>query len=316
MQILIMADNIKTIYDDQIDIRKSLLTIWHGKVYILLFAILFIFLGSYHLRNAERVYLVQYDLKPVGESQQKNTFSGLSGFASLAGIELPQSSNNDFKIFKKLITSTEVSEIIFENKKIIKDVFRSEWNETLNNYSQPPRSKKQVFISDIKKLLTGDKEVSYMPPNSKRLATFIKNNIQINEDKETGFLRFESETSNPELMLSIIIEAANAGDKIMRQRYVDFSTEPLVFYKEKLRTARSREHREALAGLIGREEQRLMFASQGKYFIAEPYIKPTISLNPIAPKPKSILLLSLVLGLFLGVALVLMRHAIKKEINE
>ena len=110
-----------------------------------------------------------------------------------------------------------------------------------------------------------------------------------------------------------MIEATKASDKIMRQRYIDFSTEPLAFYKEKLGSARSREHREALAELISKEEQKLMFASRGKYFIAEPYINPTISLQPTAPKPKLILQLSLVLGLLLGAALVLMHHAIKKE---
>ena len=114
-------------------------------------------------------------------------------------------------------------------------------------------------------------------------------------------------------MLSLIIEATKASDKIMRQRYIEFSTEPLAFYKEKLRTARSREHREALAELIGKEEQKLMFASKGKHFIAEPYINPTISLYPTAPKPILILALSLLLGLFLGAALVLIRHAIKKD---
>jgi uncharacterized protein involved in exopolysaccharide biosynthesis len=56
-----------------------------------------------------------------------------------------------------------------------------------------------------------------------------------------------------------------------------------------------------------------MFASKGKYFIVEPYIKPTISLHPTAPKPHLILALSLVLGFFLGAAIVLIRHAIKKE---
>ena len=99
----------------------------------------------------------------------------------------------------------------------------------------------------------------------------------------------------------------------MRQRYIDFSTEPLAFYKAKLRTARSREHREALAELIGKEEEKLMFASKGKHFIAEPYMNPTISLYPTAPKPTLILALSLILGLFLGAVFVLMRHAIKKD---
>ena len=152
-----------------------------------------------------------------------------------------------------------------------------------------------------------------MPPNPRRLAIFINENIQIGEDKETGFLKFTSETSKPELMLSLIIEATKTSDKIMRQRYIGFSTEPLAFYKDKLRTARSREHREALAELIGKEEEKLMFASKGKYFIAEPYMNPTISLHPTAPKPKLILALSLILGLLLGATFVFMRHAIKKE---
>jgi len=299
--------------NDEIDLRNLFFTLWGGKIYIILASIASVFLASYHLQFAERKYFVEYNLKPVGETQKSPNLPGLGGFASLAGIQLPTSSNNDFNIFKELITAPEVSEIIFENKKIISDIFISEWDETLNNYSRPPKSKIQIFISDAKKLLTGNVDVNYMPPNPRRLAIFINSNIRIGEDKETGFLKFTSETSNPELILSLIIEATKASDKIMRQRYIDFSTEPLAFYKEKLRTARSREHREALAELISKEEQKLMFASRGKYFIAEPYINPTISLHPTAPKPKLILVLSLILGLFLGTAFVLMRHAIKKD---
>ena len=299
--------------NDEIDLRDLYFTLWGGKIYIILISIISIFLASFHLQSVERKYSVEYNLKPVGETKNNPSFSGLGGFASLAGIQLPTSSNNDFNIFKELITAPEVSEIIFENKEIIREIFRSEWDETLNNYTRPPKSKIQVFVSDAKKLLTGNIDVNYMPPNPRRLAIFINGNIQIGEDKETGFLKFTSETSKPELMLSLIIEATKASDKIMRQRYINFSTEPLAFYKEKLRTARSREHREALAELISKEEQKLMFASRGKYFIAEPYINPTISLHPTDPKPKLILALSLVLGLFFGSALVLMRHAIKKD---
>jgi len=297
----------------EIDLKDLFFKLWSDKIYIIIVTITSVFIASFYLQSAERKYTVKYNLKPVGETKNSQPFSELGGFASLAGIQLPTSSNNDFNIFKELIIAPEVSEIIFKNKKIIKDIFRSEWDETLNNYSRPPKSKIQIFVSDAKKLLTGNIDVNYMPPNPRRLANFINKNIQISENKETGFLKFTSETSKPELMLSLIIEATKVSDKIMRQRYVDFSTEPLAFYKDKLRTARSREHREALAELISKEEQKLMFASKGKHFIAEPYINPTISLHPTAPKPKLILALSLILGLFLGATFVLVRHAITKE---
>ena len=298
--------------NDEIDLKDLFLTLWRGKIYIILISLLSVFIASYYLHFVERKYTVEYNLKPVGETKNSPVLSGLSGFASIAGIQLPTSSSKDFNIFKELITSTEVSEIIFENKSIIRDIFRSEWDDSLNNFARPPKSKIQIHVSDFKKLLTGNIDVNYMPPNPRRLAKFIEENIQIGEDKETGFLKFTGETSEPELILSLIIEATNASDKIMRQRYIDFSTEPLAFYKEKLRTARSREHREALAELIGKEEEKLMFASKGKYFIAEPYINPKISLHPTSPKPKVLLVLSLVLGLILGAIFVLVRHTLKK----
>jgi len=308
-----MNNHQKTYADDEVDLRKLILTLWRGKIYIILMSLFFVFLASQYLHSIERQYTVEYNLKSVGETKNNPSFNGLGGFASIAGIQLPTQSNNDFNIFKELITSVEVAEIIFEKNKIIRDIFQSEWNENLGIYSKPPQNKMQILLSDAKKLLTGSKKGNYIPPTPRRLAIFISNNIQIEENNKNGFLKITSETSKPELILSLIIEATKASDKIMRQRYIDFSTEPLAFYKEKIRTARSREHREALAELIGKEEQKLMFASRGKYFIAEPYINSTISLYPTNPKPKIILTLSLTLGLFLGAALVLLRHAIKKE---
>jgi hypothetical protein len=298
---------------DEIDLKDLFFILWKGKFYLILVPIICAIFASFHLQSAERKYTVKYNLKPVGETKNNSSISGLGGLASITGIQLPTNTNNDFVIFKELITSAEVSEIIFENEKIIIDIFRSEWDEALNSFSSPPKSKTQNFVSDVKRLITGDIKLDYIPPNPRRLAAFINNNIQIGEDIETGFLEFASETSKPKLMLSLMISASNASDKIMRQRYIDFSSEPLAFYKKKLSTARSREHREALAELIGIEEQKLMLASKGKYFVAEPYIKPTMSLYPTAPKPKLILALSLLLGLFLGTILVFMRHAIKKE---
>ena len=309
-----MNNNQQINYKDEIDLKDLFFKLWGGKIYVILVSIVSVFLASFYLQSAERKYSVEYKLKPVGEAKQTPNLSSLNGFASIAGIQLPPTgTSSDINIFRELITSEEVSEIIFENSKIIRDIFRSEWDETLNNFSRPPKSKSQIFVSDAKKLLTGNKEVNYIPPNPRRLAIFINNNIEIKEDKETGFLKFTSESSKPELILSIIIAATKASDSIMRQRYIDFSTEPLAFYKEKLGIARSREHRVALAELISKEEQKLMFASRGKYFIAEPYINPTISFYPTTPKPKLILALSLILGLLLGAAVVLLRHEFKKD---
>ena len=282
-------------------------------IFAFFFLLPLFFFASIYLQGAERVYLVKYKLKPVGETEQKNSFSGLGGFASLAGVQLPSSSTNDFKIFKELVSSVEVSRIIFENKELIETIYESEWNSSLNDFSEPSKSKFRAYISGLKNTLTGNNEINYIAPNARRLAIYISDNVLINEDNITGFLTLTAETSRPDMLLSLISEVIKTTDQIMRQRYIDFSKEPLAFYKQKLRTARSQEHRTALAELIGKEEQKLMFASKGKYFTAEPFIEPTISLYPTAPKPKLILVLSLITGLFIGSAVILIRYAITKD---
>ena len=162
---IIMNNNQKINYDEEIDLKELLFTLWEGKTYIILVSIISVFIASFHLQSVERKYSVEYKLKPVGETKNNPSFSGLGDFASIAGIQLQTSSNSDFSIFKELRTATEVSEIIFENKKIIQDIFGSEWDETFNNYSRPPKSKFQIFVSDAKKLLTGNIDIDYMPPN-------------------------------------------------------------------------------------------------------------------------------------------------------
>jgi capsular polysaccharide biosynthesis protein len=308
-----MKNNQQNNYEVEIDLKSILPIFWRGKVLILFFSFLSIFLGSVYLHYVDREYTVEYKLKPVAETKQSNVLAGLGGLASLSGVQLPTNSTNDFKIFSELIYSVEVSEKIFKNNKLIEKIYENEWNSTQNIFSEPPKSKIIAYLSALKRILTGDKEVNYIPPDARRLAIYISRNISINEDKKTGFLTLRSETSKPGILLLLISEAIEASDQIMRQRYINFSKEPLAFYQEKLRISRSREHREALAELIGKEEEKLMFASKGKYFTAEPYIEPTTSLHPTAPKPLLILIFSLMLGLFFGAALVLLRHAIKKE---
>jgi uncharacterized protein involved in exopolysaccharide biosynthesis len=56
-----------------------------------------------------------------------------------------------------------------------------------------------------------------------------------------------------------------------------------------------------------------MFASQGDYFVAEPYLNPKISLYPTSPKPLIILVLSIILGLFTGTIIVLIKNVIMKD---
>lgn len=307
-------NNLKnTQIDKVIEFKEILMALWQGKIIILICSVIAIIFGSLYLRTQPEKYTVEYRLKPVSGSDQQPNLSGFSGIASLAGVSLPSRSNNDFIIFKELLTSVEVAERVFDNQDLVKSLFISEWDNTLGEYRGPVKSRKNIYINNIKTFLTGKKEVSYISPNPRRLAKIFSSSINISLNKQTGFLHLSSETSNPEKSIEFIVEFAEITDRIMRERYINFSKDPLIFYKEKLRIARAREHREALAQLIGAEEQKLMLASSGKYFIAEPFVRPFISLTPTYPKSNLILALSILIGIIFGSVAVLVRNFTKKD---
>ena len=139
----------------------------------------------------------------------------------------------------------------------------------------------------------------------------MRDAFSASEDRDTGFLTLSSETSKPAMMLAVMERVTRETDRLLKDRYIQSSERTMGFYEQQLARARAREHREALAKLIAQEDQKLMLASKGSFFVAEPLTNPSVSLNPTSPKASLVLALSVVLGSFLGAALVLIRKALK-----
>jgi len=300
-------------FESGIDLKIIFSTFWAGKFFIICSILIALILASLYLRSAERKFTVEYKLNAVSAETERSAFSRYGGLASLAGIQLPNSNGDDFNIFVQLLASLEVSEKVFKNKNLIKNLFSSEWSEQVGKFTEIEKNSRIEGLKPLLYFMTGSTKKEYVSPNARRLAEFISDEIVISHDKNNGILTLRSQSSKPEDILLLIVEMANASDEVMRERYINFSEGPLNFYKKKISFAKSREHKEALAQLIAKEEQKLMLASSSKYFIAKPVMKPTLSMNPTQPKPKIVLVMSFLLGLLFGVFIVLFRSFLKES---
>ena len=298
--------------NDEIDLKELFFALWRGKYIVLLVTTLAIGIASFYLRNSERKYSVQMVLKPVVAEASGPNLSGFSGLASLAGISLPSSSGSDFTTYQKLIFSEEVSERIFTNKELVVKLFGGEWSSDTQSFEASLSGNIGKLKQKVKLLLTGAEKRKYIPPNPKRLSMLMVSTFSISVDIGTGFITISTETSKPDVMLELISNASQETDKLLKERFFVTAEDTLEFYHQKLLTSRSPEHREALAKLISAEDQKLMLASKSSNFVAEPLTMPSVSLYPTSPKSSLVLALGFVLGIFLGAAIVLVRHAIAK----
>jgi uncharacterized protein involved in exopolysaccharide biosynthesis len=226
-------------------------------------------------------------------------------------VYLPSSSSSDFTAFKMLLKSEEVATLMMDDTQFIREIFASEWNSSAQTFERPPPGRLAPLKATIKSVLLGEGETAYIAPNPARVADWMSGAFVTSVDRDTGYLTFSSETTNPELSLKIISRAASVTDQLLKERFIRSAEKTMNFYQQKLAAARAREHREALAKLIAQEDQKLMLASKGSYFVAEPLTTPSVSLYPTSPKSSLILALSVVLGVFFGAALVLIRKAFR-----
>lgn len=300
------SSKISTLKDD-IDLGDLFNAIWQGKILIIFISILTILIAVLYLQNATAKYSVRMVYKTVQPSNAPN-FGSLSGLASLANLELPGSdSSSDVEVFKYLITSVEVGDIILSNPLLVRELFSNEFDVINNTYKMPEMNRLAKMKKKIKLFITGRETEPYIPPNAVRVARILKKSFLQKVDKKTGFITFSAETNNPQLTVKLIDYAVNTTDELLKNRYIESLTSSLSFYQKKLSQAKSREHREALAKLIVMEQKRLMLVSTGNDYVIEPITKPEISLYPTSPNVSAVLIIGFSLGMFLGVSFVLFR---------
>ena len=305
-----MTDFRPDLADDEIDLRELFTKLWRGRWVIASLCSVALVLASFYLHIAARKYTVSMTFKLVIEEGAGPNLAGLGGLASLAGVSLPQSGSGDFATFRTLLRSEEVAERVIAATELLPAIFKNEWDAQQAQFRKPPRGLLGRSLSGLKSILTGDEKRDYIAPNPQRLSIFMDRTLGLSVNNETGFLTVSAESEDPETLVALIVAATEATDQLMKERYIVNAEQTLQFYQSKILTSRSREHREALAKLISAEDQKLMLTSEGRHFVAEPLTRATTSMDPTSPKSVLVLALALVLGLFSGAALVVIRSAL------
>lgn len=297
--------------DDEIDLRELFKAIWLGRTIIFVSVVASIALAVVYLWSADRKFTVNYTLQTVSSDGAGAKFSSLGGLAAIAGVSIPTGGSNELNAFKSLIQSEEVAAELLKDENLIREMYAGEWNVEDSLFARPKQSMFSQLKLYLKVVLTGGKIPVYIPPNPARVSNWLKSGFTVSEDNQTGFLKLESETSSPDLVLKVILSCVVITDRIIKDRFIEGAENTIAFYQSKISSANAREHREALAQLITQEQKKLMLASSGSFYVVQPLTAPTISMAPTSPKSSLVLALSLVLGGFIGVAFVLIRGALR-----
>tara|TARA_B100000989_G_scaffold143755_1_gene107113 strand:+ start:987 stop:1955 length:969 start_codon:yes stop_codon:yes gene_type:complete len=302
--------------DDKLYLREIFFVLNQGKRIIAYVTALLVIIGIIYSLLLPNIYQSKALLAPVDESSSLigTALSQYSGLAGLAGINLPtgETGSNSKKAFESLSSlnffENHVMPRIFlpdlmaieswdhEKNIIIYDdsIFQKDSNTWVRNFSYPQK---------------------LIPSAQESFETFEDENLNLREDFKTGYVTLSIKHQSPIIAkqwVEIIVEEVNS---FYRQKDKETSEKAVIYLNRQIENTKLSEIRQVTASLLEKEIQKLTLVEANEDYVFEYVYPPSVMEEKSEPNRILIVILSLILGVFLGMIIVLYRHYFFKEKN-
>ena len=293
-------------YNDEIDLYELFIIAWNKKFFIVSLTSIFAIISVIYSLSLPNVYTSTSLLAP---SNQEDTFTsrlgGMSGLASLAGVNLSQSNaTTSEEAIGRVKSFNFFSNYILPNIKLENLLAVKEWVPESNTiiYDQG------VFDSKTNKWLDNDFNINNTQPSNQQAYRRYTDIFSINVDEENGFVSFSIEHQSPEIAkkwLDLIIYNINES---MREIDKRDAQNAINFLNESTNTTSIQSIREVISALLESKMQTLMLASTNKDYVFKVLDSPIVPELKSGPYRSIICLIGTLIGGFISLLIVFIQH--------
>ena len=283
--------------EDEIDIKKFLQILWHGKIFIVALTSVFSITAVIYSLILPNVYQSNGLLTPVDESSSSQAFGNIGGLASIAGIDISSGSGgNVAKSLQKARTFSFFKDNILPNIFLPDLMAMKSWDDENNTI----RYDETMFTQETQTW-------SNLPSNQKSHKFFL-NITNLKQNNNTGFITVSVKHRSPyiarawtELIVDQLNDFYRTKDKLEFQLAIDYQNTQML-------QTRHTEIKQVIAQLIQQKMQQLTLIEANKFYVFSYLDSPLVMEEKIEPNRKSISILGAVLGGLLGILIILIQH--------
>lgn len=293
-------------YNDEIDLYELFIIAWNKKFFVVSLTSIFAIISVIYSLSLPNVYTSTSLLAP---SNQEDTFTsrlgGMSGLASIAGVNLSQSNaTTSDEAIGRVKSFNFFSNYILPNIKLENLLAVKEWVSESNTiiYDQG------VFDSKTNKWLGNDFNINNTQPSNQQAYRRYSDIFSINVDEENGFVSFSIKHQSPELAkkwLDLIIYNINES---MREIDKRDAQNAINFLNESTNTTSIQSIREVISALLESKMQTLMLASTNKDYVFKVLDSPIVPELKSGPYRSIICLIGTLIGGFISLLIVFIQH--------
>ncbi len=303
----------QSIAEDEIDLKELFNALWRGKWIILLSSFVAAVVAVLYTLNLPNIYKSEALLAPTEESGG-NGLSALAGqfggLASLAGINLSGASGDKVTIALELLKSRQFIGEFIQNNDLKPAIMAAEgWNPSSNSLLYD----ESIYQIDTNKWVRDTKPPKKSEPSAQEVhKEFVKENLVVTQDKETGLVTLSIKHVSPFVAKEIASKLVDAINTKMRQNDISDAQKSIDYLNDALLKTNVADMQQIFYQLIEKQQQTKMLANVRDEYVLKVIDPPIVADEKSGPKRAIICVLFVMLGAFFGVIAVLVKSFMRK----
>ncbi|AEX20697.1 Wzz/FepE/Etk N-terminal domain-containing protein [Vibrio sp. EJY3] len=302
------------IADDEIDLRELFKAIWKGKWIIIATTFVFAVASVLYSLSLPNIYKADALLSPAESSSGgglSKMAGQLGGLAALAGVNLGGGETSQADLAVQVMKSRQfVDAFINKHDLLVPLMAAKDWDLAAN---------KLVINEDSYNPSTGNwlREPKGLrgskPTAQEAFEVFNKDTLSVNQDKESGLYTVSIKHYSPYIAQQWVNWLVEDINKVMRERTIAETSQNLDYLNTQLQKTAVADMQSTFYKLIEEQTKSLMLAEVQEEFVfktVDPAVVPELK---DGPKRALLCVLGSLLGGILGLAIVLVRFASRKE---
>lgn len=301
------------IENDDIDVKKLLLTLWRGKLWIVISVVFSAVLAIVYAIGLPNTYTANVVLSPAAEAGQSGLSSiagRLGGLASLAGVSVGGGNGVDVSILgmETLVSRAFLTEFIKRHELVVPLMATKGWDSNSQSWEIDPDLYNEKSREWVRKVATPKAP----KPSDWEVFKEFRQAIDITQDKKTQIITLSVESLSPmhaKLWAEKLVLDLN---DYLRQKDVAQAERSIDYLKRQLESTSVAQMHAILYQLIEEQTKTIMLASvrDGYAFqVIDPAVVPE---DKTGPRRSLIVIVAVFSGLILAVLGILTRESLIK----
>jgi uncharacterized protein involved in exopolysaccharide biosynthesis len=303
--------------DDEIDLRELFKALWKGKWTIIVTTFIFAISSVLYALSLPNIYKADALLAPAENSNGgglSKMAGQLGGLAALAGVNIGGVDASQAELAVQVMKSRQFVEAFINKHDLLVPLMAAiDWDLTNNKLILD----EELYNPNTGKWLRAAEGLRGAKPTAQEaFEVFNKEILNVSQDKETGLYTISIKSYSPYLAKQWVNWLIQDINKVMRERTIAETSQNLAYLDTQLQKTAVADMQSTFYKLIEEQTKSLMLAEVQEEFafkVVDPAVVPELK---DGPKRALICVLGTLLGGVLGISILLLRFAFRKEGNE